>query len=108
MAKQDDYIKTALRLPSDLHSRIQLAAEKSGRSMNSEIVERLARSIDGEALGMTTDLAAMLEALTATALTLMSIPDKSTMARDDRTLFDEYVRANEAMAKRLRGTHFTS
>lgn len=41
MAKQDDYIKTQVRLPSDLHARIQLAAEKTGRSMNAEILSRL-------------------------------------------------------------------
>lgn len=37
----EDIIKTALRLPRPLHTRILGAAEASGRSMNAEIVARL-------------------------------------------------------------------
>ena len=50
MAKQDDYIKTALRLPTALHTRIQLAAEKAGRSMNAEIISRVEQSFSDEPL----------------------------------------------------------
>jgi hypothetical protein len=39
---QDDYIKTALRLPPELHAEIKSAAEYHGRSMNAEIIARLA------------------------------------------------------------------
>lgn len=42
MAKQDDWIRITLRLPSDLHSKLSDAAENS--SMNAEIVERLTDS----------------------------------------------------------------
>jgi predicted transcriptional regulator len=38
---QDDYIKTALRLPRELHAEIKDAAEYHGRSMNAEIISRL-------------------------------------------------------------------
>lgn len=38
---QDDYMKTALRLPRELHARIQEAATKSGKSLNSELIARL-------------------------------------------------------------------
>lgn len=41
---QDDYMKTALRLPRDLHAKIQEEAAASGRSMNAEIVARLEAS----------------------------------------------------------------
>jgi len=44
LSNQDDFIKTALRLPRDVHAAIQKAAEESGRSMNSEIVARLQAS----------------------------------------------------------------
>ena len=44
MATQDEYIKTALRLPRGLHRSIQESAEKRGRSMNAEIISRLDRS----------------------------------------------------------------
>lgn len=45
MANQDDYIKTALRLPRDLHAQLHLAAEKAGRSLNAELIARLEGSI---------------------------------------------------------------
>lgn len=38
---QQGYIKTAVRLPPDLHAEIQDAAARNGRSMNAEIVARL-------------------------------------------------------------------
>lgn len=45
MANQDDFIKTALRIPRGLHAGIQAAAEQSGRSMNAEIIGRLQESL---------------------------------------------------------------
>lgn len=42
---QEDFLKTALRLPRDLHALVLQAAAESGRSMNSEIVERLRASL---------------------------------------------------------------
>ena len=41
MANQDDFVKTALRLPRGLHAEIQAAAIAAGRSMNAEIIDRL-------------------------------------------------------------------
>jgi hypothetical protein len=38
---QDDYIKTALRLPRGLHALLIDAAEANGRSLNAEIIARL-------------------------------------------------------------------
>ncbi|NMG64391.1 Arc family DNA-binding protein [Azoarcus indigens] len=46
MARQDDYIKTALRLPRELHKLVQDSADDRGRSMNAEIIERLQRSFE--------------------------------------------------------------
>jgi len=46
MATQDEYIKTALRLPRDLHKQVQDEAEARGRSMNAEIVARLQDTFD--------------------------------------------------------------
>jgi len=39
----------SLRLPRSLHKKITEAAEKSGRSRNSEIIKRLMDSFDQEA-----------------------------------------------------------
>lgn len=43
---QDDYIRTALRLPPELHASIHASAEKAGRSFNAEIIARLAAAED--------------------------------------------------------------
>lgn len=45
MAKQDDYIKTALRIPKALHARLTAQAEAKGRSLNAEFIA----SLDGGA-----------------------------------------------------------
>jgi uncharacterized protein (DUF1778 family) len=44
--QQDDFVRTALRVPPDLHALIHAAAEESGRTFNSEIVERLKASFE--------------------------------------------------------------
>lgn len=46
MAKQDDFIRTALRVPPDLHARIHAAADAAGRTFNAEIVRRLTESFE--------------------------------------------------------------
>ena len=43
---QDDYIRTALRVPRALHSDLHRAADESERSFNAEIIERLKSSFD--------------------------------------------------------------
>ena len=48
MANQDDFIKTALRIPRALHAGIQAAAEQTGRSMNAEILGRLQESLSDD------------------------------------------------------------
>ena len=47
MARQDDYIRTALRLPPDLHAAIHEAAAATGKSFNAEIIARLQSSFGG-------------------------------------------------------------
>ena len=43
---QDDYIKTALRLPRDLHAQLMEASKVQGKSLNSELIERLRQSFE--------------------------------------------------------------
>ncbi|MGX5708273.1 Arc family DNA-binding protein [Brucella lupini] len=45
MAKQDDYMRYTIRVPSGVYQHIQDAAESAGRSVNAEIIERLENSI---------------------------------------------------------------
>lgn len=44
MATQDDYIRTALRVPPDLHAKIHESAKENNRTFNAEIVARLEQS----------------------------------------------------------------
>ena len=46
LTPQDDFIKTALRLPRDIHAKVQEAATGAGRSMNAEIIDRLQDSFE--------------------------------------------------------------
>lgn len=46
MAKQDDYIKTALRIPRNLHARLMAESESKGSSLNAEFIARLEASFD--------------------------------------------------------------
>jgi hypothetical protein len=43
---QDDYIKTALRLPRHLHADASVAAQNAGRSLNAELIDRIGKSGD--------------------------------------------------------------
>ena len=42
---QDDYIKTALRIPRELHSALMESARERGRSFNAELLDRLQASL---------------------------------------------------------------
>ncbi|MEJ5128186.1 hypothetical protein WH367_19255 [Comamonas sp. MYb21] len=42
---QDDYIRTALRVPPDLHKVIHAAADKAGRSFNAQLVFLLEKGL---------------------------------------------------------------
>jgi len=46
MATQDDYIRTALRVPPRLHAQIHEAARGNNRTFNAEIVARLQATFD--------------------------------------------------------------
>ena len=50
MASQDNFIRTALRVPPDLHAKIHDAAADVGRTFNAEINARLEASFTGEDL----------------------------------------------------------
>jgi predicted HicB family RNase H-like nuclease len=65
---QEDYIKTALRLPPDLHARLKSDAEIAGRSLNAEIVMSLQRAktdtLEGELNDIKLTLRKILDAVT--------------------------------------------
>lgn len=63
MANQDDYIRTALRVPPDLHKRIHEEAAQANRTFNAEIVARLQASFDSA--GNTEEVRHLKSALTS-------------------------------------------
>lgn len=48
---QKNFVKTALRLPPELHAAVHEAAQKSGRSYNAELLERVQRSFEVDEKG---------------------------------------------------------
>lgn len=65
MATQDDYIRTALRVPPALHSQIHEAAKTNNRTFNAEIVARLHQSFDTRDTELAQDtVGAVLKTLT--------------------------------------------
>ena len=46
MEDEDRYTRITLRIPKDVHVRLQEAADKKSHSMNAEIVSRLKDSFD--------------------------------------------------------------
>ena len=45
---QKDYVKTALRLPPDLHADLHVAAKVAERGLNAEMIFRLRQSLKGK------------------------------------------------------------
>lgn len=85
MATQDDFIRTALRVPPDLHKQIHEAAEKSNRTFNAEIVARLQQSFDP---------------LPMPVLTVNLITDENTRASEVKDALEKlrpYLRADQSL-----------
>jgi hypothetical protein len=45
---QTDFIKTALRMPRELHARVQASAEGHGASLNTEIIQLLQKALESQ------------------------------------------------------------
>lgn len=44
MTSQDDYVKSSVRMPKDLHAILTKSAAENGRSLNAEILARLSET----------------------------------------------------------------
>lgn len=49
MEPEDKYTRITLRIPRDLHARLQKSADETSKSMNAEIIERIQNSYAHEA-----------------------------------------------------------
>lgn len=80
MATQDDYVKTALRLPRSVHAKLQEAADASAKSMNAEIIARLEASFTGG------DQSALVAAIGHLNLKLSQVEFEKSMAEFKTTM----------------------
>ncbi|MES2319971.1 MAG: Arc family DNA-binding protein [Pseudomonadota bacterium] len=60
---QSRYVKSALRMPSELRNELKAAAEHNGRSMNAEIIARLQERQMDAVLSELARLRAMMQLL---------------------------------------------
>ncbi|UCV02319.1 Arc family DNA-binding protein [Dechloromonas denitrificans] len=92
LSNQDDFIKTALRLPRDLHAAVQNSAAKLNRSMNAEIIARLESSFQAEKLGLRGDLLEAMAMQSMLICVLYATIDKSRLSDPERQMFETIVR----------------
>ncbi|PRX32234.1 Arc-like DNA binding dprotein [Paraburkholderia sp. BL18I3N2] len=108
MATQDEYIKTALRLPRHLHADISVSAENAGRSMNAEIIERLSKSSDMSHLHrvieqLTQTMAAERQGLRIQLGWALMLYEQTIRALDEAVLLAEQNNAPPEEIRRLQG-----
>lgn len=60
---QSEYVKSALRLPPDLHAKVSADADRNVRSMNAEIIARLQVDQLADILSELADMKAMIRKL---------------------------------------------
>jgi len=79
MATQDNYIRTALRVPPKLHARIHESAKENNRTFNAEIVVRLEESFHDTAAIDNAILHMLAEQQTATIQALQKLAEDLTV-----------------------------
>lgn len=77
---QDEFHKTGLRLPRDLHAELHEAALKSGRSYNAEIVNRLQSSFSSLAIPSLTIQQAVDDMIEQTGCTAIEALERLVLA----------------------------
>jgi Arc-like DNA binding domain len=79
--KRDDTVKLVLRLPPALHKRLGRAAADNGQSLNSEMLDRLQRSFDYEAIqGLEADVVRAMRYGMLEMLRLVARGDEGALA----------------------------
>jgi predicted DNA-binding protein len=119
----DEIQKTALRIPKELHQKIHELADKSGRSMNAEIVHRLGESVElTERLEnlkqekpisfidpstLTKDSARKEMQLTASILIRQAAALVMQISNEDPGIFDSLPETAEELQEHLERSHST-
>ncbi|WP_431509888.1 Arc family DNA-binding protein [Variovorax sp. DAIF25] len=90
--EEDRYTRITLRLPRDLHARLDEVADKTSKSLNAEIVGRLEASFGADGAPLSPGLIQELQRIQQ-LLALNRLESRYRLARDDERA------AQEAMAK---------
>jgi hypothetical protein len=106
MAIQDDYIKTALRLPRHLHADAAVAAGVAGRSLNAELIHRIGQSADAAHLHrvieqLTETMKTEREGQAALMQHLLFTFEQAIRALDEALLMAQHKNGSQNDIKRL-------
>lgn len=96
---QSDYIKTALRLPPELHAAVHESAKASGRTFNAEVIALLEGAIKRPALENS-----MLEALVEEQSWPLAF-HKRVLHRMSDVSLSEFARAHEETLSESKDAH---
>lgn len=94
---QKNFVKTALRLPPELHAAVHESAQKNGRSYNAELVDRVQRSFETE------ERAQAAELMREMRRTQLALERAELIARYGQ-IWDEGQHATKALAELKKGS----
>lgn len=80
---QDEFVKTALRLPKELHANLHQAAKANSRSYNSEIIARLEDTFSRQDVLTELDIKDRLLSIIHTQTSLEALEDKRRKLLND-------------------------
>lgn len=99
-----DLFRSQFRLPYPLYEGLKAAAERNGRSLNSELVNRLERSLDGDELGFTGDLLDVIGLHALATSMFAKMVDRSKFDADELAMLNQFEAVADKIARKL---HFS-
>lgn len=104
MEDEDRYTRITLRIPKDLHQALAAAAEQTSKSLNAEIVGRLAASTAEDGRGAGSTLGGIRDHLLAAIVALGVLQSERAVYQlrmDLAETTDQQITGLEEMAQRL-------
>ncbi|MBU1282712.1 MAG: Arc family DNA-binding protein [Gammaproteobacteria bacterium] len=101
MDTEDRYTRITLRIPKDLHAWLSQSADDTSKSMNAEIIARLERSFEGDALGLDKDVLDVLALQSTLTLVLLDGLDTSSLTSIQQTAANALHKVAKSMSDKL-------
>lgn len=101
MDTEDRYTRITLRIPKDLHAWLSQSADDTSKSMNAEIISRLERSFEGDALGLDKDVLDVLALQSTLTLVLLDGLDTSSLTSIQQTAANALHQVAKSMSEKL-------